>query len=264
MLDMSKFHTFSFRGQKLSDFGALIAQRPTYPMSVASFELKEIPSKTGDVILNKSRIKNISFEIPIRFVPMACDSDIEKVANELSDWLYGTDYGEYRDTYHPGYYRRAIVTAIDDVIAVKRDVYETKITFNADPYLYLDSGKIVKSYNSKAYPEEEDLNRRFQLEASIFNPTKWHSEPIVTFDAVGGSSTYAAAIGGTNISINDNETGIIIIDKPNENVYNDQGVSKNDKISALHLPTLPPGESLIRVWSNAAFTLRIKPNWRRL
>ena len=117
MLDMSKFHTFSFQGQKLSDFGALIAQRPTYPMAVASVELKEIPSRTGDVILNKSRIKNISFEIPIRFVPMACDSDIEKVANKLSDWLYGTDYGEYRDTYHPGYYRRAIVTAIDDVIA---------------------------------------------------------------------------------------------------------------------------------------------------
>lgn len=264
MLDMSKFHTFKFRDRKLSDLGALIAQRPTYPMSVASFEMVEIPSKTGDVILNKSRIKNISFDVPVRAVPMACDMTVEKFADILSEWLYGTDYDEYSDTYHPGYYRRAIVTAIDDVIAVKKDVYETKITFNADPYLYLDSGKIQRSYNALAYPEEEDLNKKFQLETTIYNPTKWHSEPVLTFEAVAGGGIYAAAIGGSNIGINDSQTGTIIIDKPNENVYSDTGADKNNKITALHLPTLPPGESLLRVWSNVAFTLRVVPNWRRL
>ena len=67
-----------------------------------------------------------------------------------------------------------------------------------------------------------------------------------------------------NVSFN--LTGVnnyIIIDKPNEDVY-DSGGSCNDKLSGLYLPTLKAGENNITITGNNSFSVDITPNWRRL
>lgn len=252
---MKNFHTFQYNGKYLYELGAVIAQRPQTYISNRDIGFESIPGRSGDIPNDNGRYDNISFQIAIRAVPAFCNLNLQDFTYRLSEWLCvgDYDYKEYRDTYNPGYFRKAVCTDISDVTAVKRDVFETTVTFNCDPFLYSDVGLQTVTYTS---------NSSHQISAKLLNPEQWHSEPIIT---VSGETQLTLAIGGKSVSVVLSEdVNKIIIDKPSENVYDADGNSCNDKVGAMALPYLQPGINTINAIGLGDFSLKITPNWRRL
>lgn len=246
--------TFEFDGQFLWDLGAVIAQRPKYFMPARDVNLIAIPFLNGDIIVDNGRYNNITAQIPIRAVPSFCRLSFKDFAYKLSEWLNAEthDYKIYRDTYNPGFFRKGVVTEISEITAVYPDVYETKITFSFEPFLFSDSGLNVTRYQS--------TNGR--ISTSIVNPEMWSAEPIIR---IIGSGNYSGFIGNVGFTVNDvvNE---IVIDKQNENVYDAIGRACNNKISANKLPSFSAGSNAIQFENTDSldFTMEITPNWRRI
>ena len=246
---MDNFHTFEFNGKKLSELGAVIAQRPKIVIATHDIKLTEIPFLSGDIVTDGKRYKNISYKYNIRAVPTYCNMTVDEFSKRLAEWLDTGTYSIYRDTYNAGYFRYAIVTKIDTIEAVFKDVYETSITFSFAPFMYSDDGikkiNLSSANNSVTY--------------ALTNPEQWESLPVIK---ITGSGNFTATINGVQMTL----TGVnnyIVIDKPNEDVY-DGGGSCNNKISALKLPSFSPGQNSVVISSNNSFSVEITPNWRRL
>jgi putative phage tail component, N-terminal domain len=245
------FHTFWYDGKFLSDLGAVISQRPTYYVSTPDIEFFKIIGKSGSAIIDYNRYENKTFKVPIRAVPAYCDMTIKDFSHKLTEWLRTGDveYKVYKDTYNPDYFRKAVVTEIDDIVAVRKDVYETTITFNCDPFLYSKSGLTEIEVNSTNY--------------TITNSEKWDAEPIIK---VNGNGLFTVSINDESFNITLDGTQITV-DKPNENVYyTTTKVDCNDKYSANIIPELKPGVNTIAVETENGtnFSMSIIPNWRRL
>ena len=254
------FHTFYFNGHFLYELGAVIAQPPTHITSMRDINFESIPGRSGDSIVDNGRYTNKTLRFPIRAVPAFCSLSLQEFKYELTEWLQADDYTykEYRDTYNPGYFRKGIVTEIEQTVAVKYDVYETAITFNFAPFLYNDNGLNKVVYNST----KNAVDAVDEVEATLENPEMWDSEPVIR---IIGNGSFSCLIGDVTFGIN-NVVDEITIDKPNENVYDKDGVPCNDKITAIKLPSLLSGTNVIRVIGvgDTEFTLEIIPNWRRL
>lgn len=252
---IDNFQTFQYNGRRLSEFGAVITQRPTIVTAERDISFNEIPYRNGDVIQDNGRYKNVVLKIKIRAVPSYCDMDFQTWCYSITEWLNtAKDYVIYRDSYNPGYFRYGFVTHISEFVAVHKDVYETEIEITCKPFLYRDSGlnPIVLSMTMPYVGAEGTLT----------NPEKWESEPVITMT---GTGTYNIVFGNTPMIAE--VTGKMVIDKPNENVTNGSGVACNDKITSIRLPYFKVGDTLIsvtRTSGNADFMMEIIPNWRRL
>lgn len=247
-------YTFSFNGRSLLDFGAVMRQRPTYNIAVRDINLSALPYRSGDEINDSGRYKNISFSIPIRTIPPLCALEPSEFSRTLSDWLIpgnGNTYRIYRDTYNLGFYRKAVITDIDPVVAVKRDVLETKITFNADPFLYSDAGLTPVVFTA---------DNTYTVSESLTNPFTRESLPIIK---ITGSGDFSCIFGGHAIIANDVEGGIVF-DSPRQEIYDLTGAACNGLVSTIKLPVLMPGANQVYVTSEAAFSVEVTPNWRRL
>ena len=250
------FHTFYFNGHFLYELGAVIAQPPTHITSMRDINFESIPGRSGDSIIDNGRYENKTLQFPIRAVPAFCDLPLQDFKYKLAEWLQAgdCDYKEYRDTYNPGYFRKGIVTEISEVVAVERDVYETAITFNFEPFLYSDSGLQSVTFNS---------NSNFRIENAVFrNPEKWESEPIIEI-IPSSSATMSLKINDVSVAVYDTDK-TIIIDVPNRNVYDVNGEPCNDLIEAPELPVLLPGNNEITASGTGDYAVKIIPNWRRL
>lgn len=243
-------HDFEYNGQKLSELGAVISENPHYALSVRELNFDSIPHKSGDIITDKKRFKNLSVTYKVTSVPTFANITEQSFVNALSEWLLSSyEYGVLRDTYNIGYFRKAVVTSVTEPSVIVSGVVSAKVTFNCDPFLYSDTGaeNISKSSANNA------------ITMQLFNPEKWDSEPIIK---INGSGNFSVSVGNVSFNL----TGVnnyIIIDKPNEDVY-DGGGSCNNKISALKLPSFSPGQNNIVISGSSSFSVEITPNWRRL
>lgn len=247
------FHTFQFNGRFLYELGAVIAQPPTHITSMRDLNFESIPGRSGDSIIDNGRYENKTLQFPIRAVPAFCDLSLQDFKYKLAEWLQADcDYKEFRDTYNPGYFRKGIVTQISEVVAVKRDVYETAITFNFEPFLYSDTGLKKITYNFNGGTQTENL----------FNPEGWASEPIIEITP-NQPLMVSLSINGVTVGIEQIDK-TIIIDVPNHNVYDTNGKPCNDVVQAFKLPTLLPGKNKLITSGTNSGLIKITPNWRRL
>ena len=243
-------HNFEFNNKKLSDLGAVIIENPSYTLSVRELDFTSIPSKSGDVITDKNRFKNVGLSYKISSVPTFCDYTEQQFVYALSEWLLTSyDYKVLRDTYNPGYFRKAVCTDISNPTVEASGIVQTTVTFCCDPFLYSDVGAAPIVFESLGTTSN-----------SLTNPEPYESEPIIK---IIGDGDFVLQIGDFVIPIN-GVSEEITIDKPNENVYDKSGNACNNKISALKLPVLTTGTNYIGIIHTGAFTLEITPNWRRI
>lgn len=242
-------HTFEFNNKKLSDIGAVINDKPSYVLSVKELDFTALPYKSGDIITDKKRFKNLSISYKVSSYPLFCSYTEQEFVKVLSEWLLTSyDYTILRDTYNPGYFRKAVCTGISNPVVEASNIVQTTVTFNCDPFLYSNSGLRTITINS--------------MSAQFKNPEKWDSEPIIKLNGLGdfiitiNDDTITAKLNGSEITI----------DKPNENVYDSNGISCNDKVTAIRLPYLKPGINTIAAATEngSNFSAKIIPNWRRL
>lgn len=92
-----------FRGRRLSDFGAVISDTPSYTVAVRELDFTSVPGKSGDIITDKKRFKNMSISYKISHVPTWDDMDEQSFVDVLTEWLLADyDYCILRDSMYPG------------------------------------------------------------------------------------------------------------------------------------------------------------------
>lgn len=250
-----------FNGQHLKDIGGIVTEPPKYPLSSRELSFISAPNKSGDIIVDKKRFKNIPVTYKVAHIPSWDTHTGRQFVFMLSDWLQSVyDYAILRDTDSPGYFRRGVCTGITNVTEPLSGMVEAAISFICDPFLYNDTG-------TRALVYEHTSAGADTYSIVINNDEKWSSEPVIKLT---GRGAFTLTVNDTVIEVTalgDADTdGVIIIDKPRENVYDASGVPCNDKIEGLGLPQLLPGENNITVAaaSAGAYTLEITPNWGRL
>lgn len=246
-------HDFVFNGQRLSDFGACIVELPHYSIAMRDLSFNSVLGRSGDIITDNNRYKNVELSYKISSIPnnrMTAQGFIYR----LTQWLVSShEYGILKDTYNTGYFRKAVVTSIETPTATLGGIVSTSVTFNCEPFLYNDTGAEKLIYTTTAGT----------ITANLHNPEQWSSAPIIR---IIGSGDYSVAVSNqTSFSIS-SVIDEITIDKMNEDVYDKNGKSCNDKITCLKLPEFLPGNSNVTIssTSNSTFTVEITPNWRRL
>lgn len=245
-----------FNGKHLYDLGAVISEAPKFPAAVPEMELVAMPYKSGDLIIDKKRFKNIQQTYKVTYIPTFGDYTESQFVAALADWLLSArDYAVLRDTEIPGYFRRAVCTGIGSPKSDISGVVTTTLAFSLDPFLYSDAG------TTPLTRESSDGDLRF----SLYNPFLWAAEPIIKLY---GSGNFSLSVGEYAMSITDADT-LFTVDTPSEDVYDKNGAPANDKLSGIAMPTLKPGENLITATCMnggelADFTMEITPNWRRI
>ena len=248
-------HTFEFNDKKLYDIGAVLMENPHYTLSVKELDFTALPGKSGDIITDKNRFKNSSISYKVSSMPLFCSYTEQEFVYVLSEWLLTSyDYKILRDTYNPGYFRKAICTDIANPTVEASGVVWTTVTFNCDPFRYSYLGLQSVTFNS---------NSNFRIENVTFrNPEKWESEPIIEI-IPSSSATMSLKINDVSVAVYDTDK-TIIIDVPNRNVYDTNGEPCNDLIEAPELPVLLPGNNEITASGTGNYAVKIIPNWRRL
>lgn len=246
---------FEFNGKRLSDVGACITEKPHYSVALRDLTLSPVLGRSGDIITDNNRYKNVEVQYKISSVPMFCNYNEQEFVYLLSEWLLSEhSYKILRDTYNKGYFRKAVVTNISTPQIAIPGVVTATITFNCEPFLYNDTGTQTFTYTGTP---------NASLMIDLFNPEKWSSAPIIK---IIGSGTYNISVAGQAL-ITAKVDGSMTIDKVNEDVYDGNGNSCNDRISGLRLPSFPPGNSYVQIMPVSVvsdYTVEIIPNWRRL
>lgn len=245
----------AFNGKWLSDIGACITEKPHYTVAMRDLTLSSVLGRSGDVITDNNRYKNIEVVYKISSVPMFCNLSEQEFVYALAEWLLSDhSYKVLRDTYNRGYFRRAVVTAVATPQVDTSGVVSTTITFNCEPFLYNDTGTQAFAYTGTP---------NASLMIDLYNPEQWSSAPIIK---IIGSGTFSVAVASQAV-FTAKVDGSITIDKANEDVYDGDGNSCNNRISGLRLPSLPPGNSSVQIMPVSVandYTVEITPNWRRL
>lgn len=253
-------HTFEFDGKKLSDIGAIITEKPHYVLSVKELDFTALPGKSGDIVTDKKRFKNINISYKISSVPTfgSYSGSEQDFVDILSEWLLTSySYKVLRDTYNVGYFRKAVCTNISDPVVDARGVVSATVTFNCDPFRYSDSGLFPVTFQADPEQPSQDF--------TLINPEMWSAEPVIKFT---GAGPVDVIINDSALQFTITAANSIIVDKPNENIYYDDVLKTpcNDIVECDRLPTLRPGANQILILntSDNDFIMEITPNWGRL
>jgi phage-related protein len=249
-------HNFYFAGHYLSEFAGRIGQAPAHQIAQRDFELVEIPGRSGDIIQDNGRYKNVSFKLQIYFLPYLSEQTARQLAYAVIDWLGAFNgYQEYRDTYNPDYYTKAVITNLDEIKRELPTLLSTTIEFSRIPFWYRLDGRNeielpydteIKMNNSEVLPAEPTLIYRKNTQISA-SPYLFINSELVTFDKL----------------------------KTSLNLYIMDGLTKSykgydDNNNSTHIsPTLPPNlktglNSFVSKRDSKYGTFYVIPNWRRL
>ena len=255
------FGKIFFGRSESSDYGIIIKHAPTYKWSEREFEHHEIKGKSGDVLSDKRRTKNVDKEYEISVYNK---QGYEKAAADLSEFLHRYDeysgYIRLEDTYERDVYMLAVYEEAGEMTSILDQAGEGTITFNCKPQKYLLSG-----------------NKKIEIMSTPFtitNPTSHASLPIIKIIGTGtiyftgyperilldGIETLEAKTVELVISQNSND---ITIDCETFKASNRNGYNANPYIAYDEQIALYPGENEIRYEGNIDQIIIIPRWWRK-
>lgn len=233
----SAVHYLTFRGRRSTDFGAYISGSGTFISPEREVEKFEVPGRSGDLIIDNGRFKNVELTYTA-FIVRNFRQNMEALRGFLL-----SEYGYFRleDTYHPDQYRMAAFAGpIDpETFLVKSGTFE--LTFDCMPQRWLKSGDIAAKVDA-----DETVK--------IWNPTYFNAKPTI---AVTGTGTFSINSEVVTVSAND---GGLIIDCEREECFEGTTNRNPDVLfGASRFPVFKPGENSIAAGSG--IYLQITPRW---
>ena len=163
------FNYFTFNGQRLEDFGFIVKKKPQYVIAEKDYTSEEIAGKDGSIIAYNGRYKNRTATYTIISLPTRVHCSNRELVNKLNYWLNAaTEYCKFTDTFNQGLYTEAFCSKIANVQDHMDGVVEAEVTFDMEPFWYIDSD--IEVNNSPNGTEE------FVLQ----NPTGFLSYPKIT------------------------------------------------------------------------------------
>lgn len=176
------------------DFGIGISGLETHRSPQRSGSFVSVPGMDGDMFIPNNRFDSIKI-IYKCYIPSEFMKNWEAFKGLLMS--QADDYHMLSDTYHPEYYRMAMLTeAINPEVGTINEYGQFTLTFHCKPNCYLRSGeKAVQLRNG----------------GIIYNPTHYGAFPIIRAYGVGN-----IRIGKNNIVITKAGTQYIDIDTKSE------------------------------------------------
>ena len=94
-------HTLTVAGTQLSTFGMYQSGNKTFASAEKDLEFVEIPGKSGDLVIDRNRFRNITREYDC-FIVSDDEADFRTKIRNLADFLGSLrTYARIEDTYHP-------------------------------------------------------------------------------------------------------------------------------------------------------------------
>ncbi len=228
---------FLYGGRNSRDFDLYISGEGTYDAPERDVELIDVPGRSGSLVRDNKRFKNITVKYPA-FIATNFDKNFEAFRNFM---LSIPGYRRLEDTYHPEEFRKALYTGpLSASMTAYLNAGSFDIEFNCMPQRFLKSG-------------EKEIT--FTENRKIINPTAYPSKPLIR---VYGSGTLA--IGNQIVKVKENPFPYIDIDAEVMDAY--MGAANANSFIELEgtdFPEIQPGESEVRL--TGVSRIEIKPRW---
>lgn len=235
---------FDYNGvNSYADLSALVQTKSIFSSAAPDITTQEIPGRSGDLIFNNNRFKNIDVQYTCALIVRK--GGFAEAARKVRTALLAA-VGEYKrlaDSYDAGYFRLATIKKEITIDQKKKYDGTVKVTFNCKPYFYSFAGQLVKTITTPCI---------------LTNYEKAAALPLIK---IFGSGDVTLEINGKafNLSAVD---GYIEIDSERLAVYKD-GESASAKTNCQEFPALLPGSNSIN-WRGNVQRLEITPRWRAL
>lgn len=230
-------HTFIYNGKKSQDFNLILSGEDTWKKSMPDVERMQIPGRNGDLLLSNHRYSNvtITYHVGIR---RGFDTSYTAFMNFL---LKEPGYHRLEDSYHPEYYRMAVLDKeVSPHMAALGRSGTFDLVFSCMPQQYLKSGE-----------------RRQVLTGSgtVFNPTMYEAKPLLRIYGAG-----RVTVGSVQVNVTENDS-FIDLDCELEDAFRDT-VNLNGCVvlSGGDFPVLPPGSTNITFGSGVT-RVELVPRW---
>lgn len=174
-----------FKDKYLSEFGCVILEPPTRSFPVREVEEVEVPGRSGNLIIDKKRFKNISVTYKISTVPTLMEYSFDETITRLKKWLLSSvEYGKLEDTELLNGFYMAYCSEISNPVTDFDDVAEFNITFNCKPLFYINYGQKVITHTETYF--------------NLFNPGTYTALPKIRLY---GSGPITVAVNNTSFQI---------------------------------------------------------------
>ena len=235
---------FAIGGDQSTDYGIIMTSPPKMVFAEADVETVSVAGRSGDLIINKGRYKNVSISYDCAILP-GDNQTLREAALIAMPMLQPTpDYQQLSNTYYPDSYRIARITGSVSIDSIVDQAGTFALNFDCKPQRYLFSGLESLSYLSPGTLHNAYLT----------------ALPIIK---VYGSGDGEISVGGTVIKII-GQTDPITLDCDIQDAYyeTEDGIleNRNHQISAPMFPQLLTGVNAIS-WSGGVERLEITPRW---
>lgn len=177
--------TLIYNGRDLSEFGVYCSGVKTFGSAERDYETVEVPGKSGDLLVDKGRFKNVT-------VPYECFilDNYEKNMQSLRTFL-GKSFGYHKleDSYHPDEYRMAMYAGGLDPETYGLEAGTFDLEFICKPQRFLRTGDVIKIFTE---------------DGIVYNETGMKTEPLLRIYGV-GTVTIGSSIFVTKATKNANQ-----------------------------------------------------------
>lgn len=245
-------HWIEYNGRNSREFPAYITKKTAYDKPEKDISFISIPGRSGDIIIDNNKYKNINIEYGIKFF---CDNitgrnnfDFNALYHRIADWLIpSSEYLTLTDSYEPEYFRKACLTSSIKLSQPHYQVGSFSVTFTCKPHKYRHDGeKVLTLMENNNY---------------ITNEENAESLPYIRIYPLNAGSASVFSAGGTTYTVT-SMPEYVDIDSETMNVF--KGTTNyNNNFSAQKFPVLMPGENLVHFVSNIQ-KIELKPRWRAI
>lgn len=230
-------HIFIYNGKSSSEFGLVLSGEDTWKKPLPDFERLQIPGRNGDLILSNKRYNNVDIKYHVG-IKRNFDAYFSTFMNFL---LREPGYHRLEDSYHPDYYRMAV---LNKEVSPKPSALNYggtfDLAFSCMPQLYLKSGEWMQVFHESG---------------KVYNPTAYNAKPLLRIYGTG-----QILIGSEEMIITENGT-FIDIDCEMEEAYRG-GLNMNQYLELPNneFPALTPGSNQISFGSGIT-RVELTPRW---
>jgi len=248
--------TLWFDGESAAAHGLMISGSGTFDAAERDVEVVSIPGRSGDLIIDNGRYKNI----PISY-PASISTDFPGKAEAVRNWLGSrVGYCRLEDDYDPDHFRLARFQGpLRFTPGFLNRTAECTLTFDCKPQRWLKSGEYPISVTDKTV---------------LWNLTGYPAAPVIRIEGTDGSicevilKNDAEAEMDAYLTIPSGNSGNICLDCESGRVYVDVNgvavpVSATYAETSHRLPVLRPGYTQFAVYeiSGSVTKVEIIPRW---
>lgn len=232
-------NTLSVAGTLLSTFGVYQSGNKTFASAEKDLEYIEIPGKSGDLVIDRNRFRNITREYDC-FIVSTDEADFRTKIRNLADFLGSLrTYARIEDTYHPDEYVMGIPEAVNPEVLENLRGANFTLAFNCKPQRFIKTIPVSLSATGNT---------------DLVNPSRQTAKPLVTMTGAGVLTFGSQSITTVGSGKHTIDCELMTMAGPNGENQNGNVVFNVDQI------VLPAGTT--HVTSTVAAT--IDPRWWRV